>query len=788
MSYGTRYKGAFYSVKGVVWRVEILQDGWTGSASLLHFPDEECLTIEWTEKAKHEPVQGSAATLKIISPSDRKYAGLYTVKPGAIRLDVYRETSLFWSGSLDTEQYEEPYITDEGYEVTLTFSDFGPLDRIPFGLSGVRTLRELVEAALEKTCINYGQIDESLISTTFEDGTALTLSSIGIPSENFYDEDGEASAWEDVLEGILQPLALRIVLRAGTIYVYDINGLCAKRTETRELEWDGDDAEMGADVVYNNVKVTFSPYSSQAAIDGTLDYADAFGPEWTNLTSDTSGVKYYNGDVPPGKTAPDCWSYYPDYDSSHRHGSDWDYSLIDFTLFRSYDSSKCKGLAELGASNAYFKIQPMLGGSESEGVTGGFYTGGHGDLKSGFPKLIGLSPERHTESLAMRTVRSYLPSLDDDARKRFFLQVKLPLLFDPRYNPFETESDGNEKGNYGSVKSYCQFAFVPVAITVFDPEGNALCHYDNRWLTLNGQPGNSVAYTAEDTYKSKWGWKEGAASFGDAWLAYYDPDDLVEGTGVLGWKTNRQSFGKPWTKSGDKVSKRKYRYTDKYDETETKGFWIFDSFKKLPEGQFIPYPPKGGYLEVTVYNGVWAFDDTERFSTDASGKFADNGLYGKIRWQLYQLPSVGIVRRTLTLDEEDTDDVEYTGEVNKDAKEGLEIDMVCGTMSEPSPSARGIYIRTSDGTQVTRLVRAGHTDHPEQLLIGTICSQHAERKTTLSGTAFIDPEGLTLYTERAQDSGARFMTEGETMDIRNDDTEGTWVETRPDEYTGKEEV
>ena len=124
--------------------------------------------------------------------------------------------------------------------------------------------------------------------------------------------------------------------------------------------------------MYNNIKITFSPYSTADVIDGELDYEDVFGPEWTNLTSDSSGVKYNNGIVPTGMSVPTCYSYYIDYDESHRHGYDWDYALIDYTLFQSWNKDKCKGVAEIGSGNSFFKIQPMLGGNETEGVGGGF--------------------------------------------------------------------------------------------------------------------------------------------------------------------------------------------------------------------------------------------------------------------------------------------------------------------------------------------------------------------------------------------------------------------------------
>lgn len=793
MAYGIVHSGSFVSRPGVVWKADILRDGYAGTVSELEFPSDSPLVIEWAEKEKHEPVQSSSATLKVISPSDRKYADLYAVRPGAVRLDVYRAGQLFWSGSLDTEQYEEPYITDRGYEVSLTFSDFGPLDRIPYDLSGRRTLNTIVRAALSRACVNYVRLDASMVSTFFTDGAALTLASLSVASDNFFDEDGKALTWEEVLEGILQPLALRIVQRAGVIWVYDINGLCASK-KASSIEWDGDDAVMGTDKVYNNVTVTFSPYNAKQELSGELDYKDTYGPEWTNL-----GINYitlrYNGSVVDSsrQDLPSCFSFYPDYSEDKKHNNNWDYNLVDFTVFVSDDGEKCKGPAEIGPYSHYFKIQPNLGGEESEGVLGGFYSGGHGSLSSGRPTWAPYGrakrPRDHEEGvLVMRSEKLYLPELSESDRKSHYVKIELPLLFDPRYDPFEDAGSDNEQGNYDDVKSYGQFAFVPVAIQVYDESGKAVCHYDNKWLTEKAQPGIGVKYLAEDAYsgQTRWGWKDGAASFGDAWLSYYDLENMITGTGVLGWKTNRQSFGKPWTRDRNRVKNRDLHYTRLDDPTQTSMFWSYESFGKAPEGQFLTYPPKGGYLEITVYNGVWVFDDTEHFTLDASGtKFMTQGLYDKIRWVLYQLPKVGIVRGTLTFDEEENEDVEYSGVLNANAREDLGIDTVCGTMENASPSARGTYFRTSDGLQIQELTRAGYTDHPEQLLIATCYSQYAERHTVLDGTVLSDPESLRLYTDKAQAENVLFMPVSETMDARDGTSEVKFSETHSDEYKGK---
>jgi hypothetical protein len=787
MAMQLRYAGEFLAVDGTVWRCEILQEAASAFASvgeLVLSTTGTPLTIEWPSHELEEPVCGSMATLILNSPGDRTYDDLYTVEPGQIRLDVYRAGVLYWSGSLDPETYEEPYDSGSDYDVTLTFADFGILDRIPYDLSGKKTLLELVTAALGRSGINYGSINAAMISSTFTNGTALTLASLSLPSENFFDEDGVASSWREVLDGILQPLALRMIQRAGVVYVYDLNGIFTSGT-VRELEWDGIGSNYGTPPVYNNIKVTFSPYS-KSKLTPDFEYGDAAGPEYEP-----------NRTVNP--VTPDRYSWYVDYDESHKHGASWDYNLIGFTIFRSRDLTKNKGLAGIGDSNYFFKIVPMSGGNESEGVAVGFLANVHfsmDDVTMPIP-VKGINPATHPRTVALRTIRAWLPPVSEAERKNSFIRILMEILADPRYNPFEEAPEdgaGNENANYAEYQSWAQQAFVPVDIVLYDGSGTALYHYTNRNITEKGHPADSVANcsatkrTVSGHDVDLDGWVAGEAAYGDAFLAYYDKElDIVEGCGVLGWKANRQNFGKPWTE-GRIASKR-----DKYyrDENNTRqDWWSFDSYKKAPDGQFIPYPPAGGYLEVRVYNGVYIFDDTDQFtlddtSTSPSG-FASQQLYQKLRWLLYKAPEVSVVRRGLTFEEEEIDDIEYSGVANASAKEDLEIDTICGTASRLCPTARGIYLRSSDGQQVRELTRAGRTDHPEQLLIGTLYSQYAERKVSLSGEIRIDPAGLALYSDSNQPMGRKFLLKSERQDIRKDSAEIAVVEIRPDEYIGVE--
>lgn len=777
MSMTLRYAGDFLSRKGVHWRCEILQESdEVFAVGELTFPADEPLLIEYEETSLDKPICPSKATLTIESPGDRTYADLYTIKPGQIRLDVYRYVSgqknLYWSGCLDPEFYEEPYDRGSCYDVQLTFSDFGILKRIPYDLSGQNSLSWIIASALQRSGIKGTGVGQDYISSTVN-GTTYILGQLQVASENFFDEDGVALDYYKVLEGILQPLALRMIQTYGAVQVYDINGLRSKAIACRKIEWDSVGQQMSTGSVFNNIKITFSPYSSGELLSGKLTYEDVFGPEWTNLTDTGYTYTKYNGGTPPaGKTIPECYSFYIDYDESHRQNNQWDYNLISFTIFLApVNTRKCTGLAAIGSSNRYFKIFPNLGGQETEGVMAGFSCGHLGWAKQ-TPTRKGINSLVHNQSMAFRTLKAYLPKLSSDDAANNYIRIRQEIMVDPRYNPFEDAGDGNEGGNFDTFKSYASHAFVPVAINLYNENGTAIYHYTNKTLTEKGHPDDSVRNTLGS-------WSAGAASFGDAWLAYYNADDLLRDTGLGGWSPNHHNFGKPWT-TGKKEKKRKWHYED--SNGTVRDFYQFDSMKKIPDGQFIPYPPAGGYLEITVYNGVYILDDTERFTTDyANTLYKDK--YNKLRWQLYKLPEVSVVKRTLTYDKAEVDDIEYSGVINRNAKEDLEIETICGTTPDVCPTAKGSYM-DSNGLQIKTMTRAGRTDCPEHLLIGTLYSQFSDRRTVLSGEVAMDIGMLCTYYDEAQEEGVIFLKTGEEQNPIEDTTEATFVEIRPDEYTG----
>lgn len=733
-----RYEGSFLSRAGVTWTVRILQEAEQAFDTIgeLDFPADDAVIIEWSQEDKEKPMCGSVATITLISPGDRTYEDLYTIEPGRIRADILKNGVIYWSGCLDPEFYTEPYSSGMNYLVSLSFSDFGILHRLNYNLSGMKTLEEVLLDALTRSKINYLSVNQGYISTRVSDVLTLRMNRLSVRSDNFFDEDGVPMDLYSVLEGIFQPLALKCVQRNGVIYIYDINGLYAGAAGS-PIVWVSDDQALGVDKVANNAKITLSTYG-QPDLQPEFEYTDETDETVTNLTSD----------VP--ETGPECYSYYQNYEEG-RVGSDWDYSWLSFTIFLSQNAA---GLAYKHPNAKYFKIVPLLGGNEAEGVAYFFYTGGHGALTTGWPRKKGITYNLADGTPIMRTHKAYLPAVGEEASK-LNLRLVLPMLLDPRYNPFSDAETGNEKDNYGSF-GLAQDALVPVMVQLYNEAGDVIMHYTNRTAS-EYQIGYDMIFGKATKYSTKGGWESGPAAHGDCMLQYYDPKDKRAGRAVCGWQENRQACGF-------------------YNKV------LYPSFAEQDPGQVIPYPPQGGYIEVTVCAGIMLVKEA-LFGGDMD---MTSLLMPVTRWLLFQAPKLELLRAGTTNPVVNSDDVEYTGELNASAKEGIEIDTICGTMETPSPIARGLFFDSTTKAPITALIRQGRMATAEQLLIGTLYSQYASRKTTLSGKAAIRSGGLARLSDAAQ-GDKRFMLLSDYQNLIMDESELMVAEIAPDEYISDNE-
>lgn len=720
-----RYQGEFFSLAGVLWRVEIWQDADTPYPAVgeLRFPsDTPPLIFEWLDTDKLEPVQGSGATLQIVSKVDRQYKDMYTVEAGSIRMDAYRNDVLYWSGTLDTETYEEPFSYDNEYEVKLTFSDFSLLDRMNFSLSGARSIGSLIEAFIAETKIKHHGF-EKYISTTCDSVSGEMLYNVGISCENFYDEEGVPMTMREVLEEILRPFALRLIQRAGKVFIYDLNAV-QTAFEPQTVHWESDDAVLGVDRVYKNVTLTVSPYPQKELYTSTL--TEKMLDEGTEL-------------------------YYVAKDTSK---SPFDTNNIGF-MIELKKSSGVSGEIEIDTDNArLFKITPVFSGNESFGIAARV----RDVFKSPFSGMeTPINADGHATLLhkPLFTVRRMLSlpetrsvfnghtpgAIDPQAwLTNVMLRLKIEALIDARFNPFEDATGTNRKNEYEKFQGISEYN-VSYILRIIDTNGKVKMHYANRYN--DGSAHNDFYATQYVEMNGKWIDGDGVSN-SKTTLRYYDR------SGYTGWKGGWQS--------------NNVGYRNSYVPRESAG-----------DGDLIPIPPgcQGCVLELSILN----FFGPVRSRSENPTPFID--FYPN--WVLFKIPELTLVNsygKSI-----DGNDIEYKSWLNSSAKEEKKIETIVGTPRSSANFGMGMLMDMLSRVTLSMFTRAGVTAPLEKLLIGTWYSNYSRRMNMLSGTVrLLDSFGT--YTD-ANETDTYLMV-SEVQDVQQDESNVKLAEIAPDNFEGVE--
>ncbi len=775
--YRTIYQGSFVAVGGTVWRAEIqrLLDAAPASVGELTFAGSDSVTIEWTQAGWDKALWGSQAVVTIESPGDRTYIDLYTTTPGEIRLVIYRDGSFYWCGTLDPEFYEEPYNRGANYDVSLTFSDFAILARMPFDLKGRQTLYALLRAALTKAAVPENPAMPALAprltigATTTVAGAALSqvggadiLEKVAVDSGNFYDEDGQPMNWAEVINGICVPLGLHLRQTAGKFDLSDHNGVAA--SEALPVAW-WDAQTLGVSEVYNNISITWSPYVRK----GNLAPETCF----TQKTDDTH-VPATLLTVQPTQAPSQCQIFTYRTQTDHRK---WTFDPTDagFTLWL---SSVGDNATLVDPALRFFKIVPQFDGQESEGIAIAWHGWGATVAEANFTGIQSAHYGHDIPSLKggwngasgtlWKSAEISLGSSPDDNSR---LRISLPLLLDPRFNPFESASESiivnggrTQKTVQEQWNARGNFFYIPVRVRYRDEASGKTYSWSNASI-VKVSP-EATRYSSFAATLGSWAEDSGTPRVG--YFAWYDSSDRPSKSGVAnGWADNRQAIN-PHSSA------------------------LMVEVDRNGKGQMLPLPPvgsQGGVLWVEVCATGWIicdndsnnanYDSFELWAGEAQEAWLNAPLPCAISWILMQLPEVEIVKPNG--DELDDEDVEYSAVADEQAEEPIELATICGTSNPVVPGARGAYLNAATGQPITEFTRAGRTSQAENLLIGTIYSQHATRHTRLTGEAEMAADDARAWIDGHQ-GDKKFIATKETLHLREYTRELTLTEISPDCY------
>lgn len=281
----------YYEFKGldkVLNRVEILTSDSVEATEVTATADP--FVIEYPSVKKLEVVQGSGATLNLVSKQIFQFTDLHIDDMQGYLVKYYRASKLFWIGWLDPELYEENLSSYPPYPVQFTASDFNVLDRIKYQDESGKQYTDIVSLFDHlKRCLKLlnlpferlfiGCTTSSWGSTGSSD---TVLHSNHVQSLNFYDEDGKPMSCREVIKSILEPFGLMMIQRDANVYIYDYNtvsgGLKMKQYnfntfnyintidvsfqlgDLQNIGFMSSDASYNFEDMINNVSITSSRY------------------------------------------------------------------------------------------------------------------------------------------------------------------------------------------------------------------------------------------------------------------------------------------------------------------------------------------------------------------------------------------------------------------------------------------------------------------------------------------------------------------------------------------------
>lgn len=706
---------------------------------------DEGAVIEWNSDDKMAPVVGSALTLQLLTANDREFLELYTTKVGSVKCTVKRATidpenptaityTTYWQGTLDVEQFEEPYVTADGYVTMLTFSDFGALERLNWTHHNkMMTLREIFTDMMTKIQMR-GSV--ALYTGAAVGGAALSLSTISIDASLFYDEF-EPKNYREVIEEILKPLGLRMQQNNRGVCVYDLAGLYA--IEPMALTADDftdTDAQLSVDKIYNRVTVSYDPQAESEIADGNID-ADGVlkgvaTKRWMTGTDSRDETKKY---FAPGFDM--ALDYYDKDRDTIPEGLTINSKCKLFRIYPQYSASAMAGVMYACRSNEISTTDPVVPGQEERYQAILFAANG-----------TDFAP--FTTQEAVMTLKTKPVDLRHGTDYSFAVSVE--LMCDPRYNPFESAALENEEGNSADFQKWMRFAYVPCRLILRDMNGVARYYCDNTATKNNTSNYRQLDEWKPVTSESSLGW--------DFWLCWYDWQDRKGKAGVGDFTENKQTIGYyggalpiHWEKRGGG------HFID------INRLWVdIATNTGISDSMFT--------IELQIGSGVWSNKDT----TATDGKWDRCPL----RWLAYKSPKIEIYRQSgQALDDSDTGIVEVSAELDADACDPLEVSTVIGSYDgKYCPARKGRYYLS--GAPIETMTRGGHTTSIEKLLCGTALCQYATPHMVISGTVQLPDRQLRTYNMPSADG--KFMILSERLDLLTNESTITSVELSPESY------
>jgi len=731
MSNTPAYTTHFRSLDNTLWEIEIYINGYDGRTVEICLEGDEPCVIDWQETDKMDVIQSATCTLRVSNERDRQMLQLMNHTNATIF--VIRNGKEYWRGTLDDAIYEEPYSYPKGYVTELPFTDFGILNRIPFTLTGKQSVKAIVDHCLEGSGLDY--LGQELLTSLLEPKTQqpITLNMLYINADRFASEGdswGKMTMKRDVLEEVLRPLGLRIMQKNGSLHIYDIEYLRDHSEMQNYPVWKGTDAYLKGSETFGWYEVAFEPDTVETLAEDCLDY-DSY--VWND------SEKYFA----------------KSYDLETETDSD-----IGFYLeVRNYVHSGAK--IQKSSNARIFRTRSVFTDASDIGVAWrikckevvyNIIHNGHTIPVVADTVLLDNQAVCLNSNVVevFRVETGYLPLAPD--KNKYQLRVNLDFLISFRPNPFDYPSDDwaatqdypameAQWENQAGVNAY----MVPVILEVLDDNGNVVYHYENADYETHG--GDIYNLYATDVVRpfgiGKGRWVAGAGTYGQMYLAYYNPDNTDDPLIEKDWVTNRIA-----SPANSEINGTLYRVRD--------------------DGEYVSLPPVAGRLRLIVGSGIFV-TKYALYSSFAAMFYGPYGFAQALFWQLYRNPKITMVKADRREDGVDDETVYerdmislYADNLSETVKAG------CWRKGVP-PSSRGLFF-DAYGIVWEKFVKNGHARTLEMHRLRSIEDQTFYAQPVISGTVELD---VQFCAKREWSTPGVFLVTALRQDLHQDTEELT---------------
>lgn len=197
MAYGTKYELLCAGKDGVVTKLVISEDGYTGQEIDRNVPNNPFEL----QRDRAGAIAGTSLTFRIREEVDFEFLSLYTEDFKKFKAEMYRPStaaSPMWSGYLNTAQYAAEYISAPINQSFIATDGLGLLKNFTFDLEGLYSELYIIDYCLSKIGLGLGYSIAIGVWETNQNDTRAVLAQTYLKGEAF-----SGKTCYEVVEGIV---------------------------------------------------------------------------------------------------------------------------------------------------------------------------------------------------------------------------------------------------------------------------------------------------------------------------------------------------------------------------------------------------------------------------------------------------------------------------------------------------------------------------------------------------------------------------------------------------------